>query len=385
MALISLRHLGKRYGAIAVVNDVCLDIAHGELVAFVGPSGCGKTTTLRMIAGLTDVSEGTILFDSEDVTDQPTYRRNTGMVFQGYALFPHMTVAQNIAFGLEMRGIRGSEAMRLVDEALDLVRLKPQAERQPRQLSGGQQQRVALARAIVVKPDALLLDEPLSALDAQLRHEVRLDIRRLQRTLGLTTILVTHDQEEAVSIADRIVVMNGGRVEQIGSPQEVYEHPHSRFVAQFIGVSNLLAGAIEAPGQFRTKGGALLRFGNGQVAVGGDSLAHVPEKWSPVFRNGHAPIEVTSADPGSFEPGSALVVRPEKIEIGSELHDSRNSITGVVETVSYLGALTEIAVRLPSGETLTAHRQNRHAEDARRFRPGEAATVSWAPEAGFVL
>jgi putative spermidine/putrescine transport system ATP-binding protein len=332
MALISLRHVGKRYGAMTVVNDVCLDIAHGELVAFVGPSGCGKTTTLRMIAGLTDVSDGTILFDSEDVTDQPTYRRNTGMVFQGYALFPHMTVAQNVAFGLEMRGIRGSDAMRLVD-------------------SGGQQQRVALARAIVVKPDALLLDEPLSALDAQLRHEVRLDIRRLQRTLGLTTILVTHDQEEAVSIADRIVVMNGGRVEQIGSPQEVYEHPQSRFVAQFIGVSNMLAGAIEAPGQFRTKGGALLRFGNGQVAVSGDSL----------------------------------VVRPEKIEIGSELHDSRNGLTGVVETVSYLGALTEIAVRLPSGETLTAHRQNRHAEDAGRFRPGDPATVSWAPEAGFVL
>jgi putative spermidine/putrescine transport system ATP-binding protein len=351
MALISLRHVGKRYGAMTVVNDVCLDIAHGELVAFVGPSGCGKTTTLRMIAGLTEVSDGTILFDSQDVTDQPTYRRNTGMVFQGYALFPHMTVAQNVAFGLEMRGIGGGEAARLIDEALDLVRLKPQAERQPRQLSGGQQQRVALARAIVVKPDALLLDEPLSALDAQLRHEVRLDIRRLQRTLGLTTILVTHDQEEAVSIADRIVVMNGGRVEQIGTPQQVYEHPHSRFVAQFIGVSNLLAGAIEAPGRFRTKGGVLLGFGNGQASIAGDNL----------------------------------VVRPEKIEIGRELDDGRNSVMGVVETVSYLGALTEIAVRLPSGETLTAHRQNRHAEDAGRFRPGDPASVSWAPDAGFVL
>jgi putative spermidine/putrescine transport system ATP-binding protein len=351
MARISLRHVDKRYGSTPVVQDVCLDVDQGELIAFVGPSGCGKTTTLRMIAGLTEVSDGAILFDSRDVTDQPTYRRNTGMVFQGYALFPHMTVAKNVAFGLEMRGIRGAQASRLVSEALDLVRLKPYADRAPRQLSGGQQQRVALARAIVVKPDALLLDEPLSALDAKLRQEVRFEIRRLQRSLGLTTIFVTHDQEEAVSIADRMVVMNGGRVEQVGSPEDVYEHPRSRFVAEFIGVSNVLSGEVESPGQFRTQGGVLLRFGNDQMANGGTSL----------------------------------VVRPEKIEIGDKRDGNLNSLEGLIESVTYLGSLTEIVFRLSDGEKLTAHRQNRALADARRFKPGDRATVSWAPETSYLL
>src|SRR5258708_1846473 len=269
MADIALRHVTKRFGPVLSVDDVSLDIAQGELVAFVGPSGCGKTTTLRMIAGLADISGGSILFDGRDVSDLPTYHRNTGIVFQGYALFPHMTVAGNVAFGLDMRGIRGPESKQRVDEALCMVQLDQYAHRLPRELSGGQQQRVALARAIAIKPDALLLDEPLSALDAKLRQEVRKEIRRLQQSLGLTTVFVTHDQEEAVSIADRIVVMNAGKIEQVGSPQDVYEKPATRFVAEFIGLSNFIAGKVEE-GQFRTRGGALLKYGNGTANLNGE-------------------------------------------------------------------------------------------------------------------
>jgi putative spermidine/putrescine transport system ATP-binding protein len=351
VANIALRHITKRYGALLSVDDVSLDIAQGELVAFVGPSGCGKTTTLRIIAGLTEVTSGSVLFDGRDVSHLPTYHRNTGMVFQGYALFPHMTVADNVAFGLKMRSIRGSEMEARVNEALGMVQLGDYTDRLPHQMSGGQQQRVALARAIAIKPDALLLDEPLSALDAKLRQEVRSEIRRLQQSLGLTTVFVTHDQEEAVSVADRIVVMNGGRIEQIGSPRQVYEEPSTRFVAQFIGISNFLAGTIEGPGQFRTRDGSLLRYGNGKANGG----------------------------------GASLVVRPEKLEIGASHGSGLNSLQGVVDSITYLGPLTEICVRLPGGEKLMAHRQNRQLGEVEELRPGEPATVAWAPEASFVL
>jgi putative spermidine/putrescine transport system ATP-binding protein len=350
MADIALRHVTKRYGQFLSVDDVSLDIAQGELVAFVGPSGCGKTTTLRMIAGLADISGGSILFDGRDVSDLPTYHRNTGIVFQGYALFPHMTVAGNVAFGLDMRGIRGAESKQRVHEALCMVQLDQYAHRFPRELSGGQQQRVALARAIAIKPDALLLDEPLSALDAKLRQEVRKEIRRLQQSLGLTTVFVTHDQEEAVSIADRIVVMNAGRIEQVGSPQDVYEKPATRFVAEFIGLSNFIAGKAEK-GQFRTRGGALLRYGDGKA-------------------NGH---------------GENLVVRPEKVEIGATGDETLNRLDCVIDSVAYLGPLTEICVRLPDGETLTVHRQNRKLGGLEQLRPGQATTITWAPDASFVL
>jgi putative spermidine/putrescine transport system ATP-binding protein len=351
MANIALRHVTKRYGQVVPVDDVSLDIAQGELLAFVGPSGCGKTTTLRMIAGLADLTSGAILIDGRDVSGLPTYRRNTGMVFQGYALFPHMTVADNVAFGLEMRGIRGQATASRVNEALSMVRLDQYAQRFPRELSGGQQQRVALARAIAIKPDALLLDEPLSALDAKLRQEVRSEIRRLQQSLGLTTVFVTHDQEEAVSIADRIVVMNAGRIEQVGPPQDVYEKPATRFVAEFIGLSNFLSGTVAGPGQFRTRDGNLLKYGNGTANGSGDNL----------------------------------VIRPEKIEIGAAKDDALNRLEGIVDSVTYLGPLTEICVRLPGGEKLMAHRQNRRQGELDQFRPGQPTTIAWAPEASFVL
>lgn len=353
MAQISLRHVSKRMGQVLAVNDFSLEIAQGELMAFVGPSGCGKTTTLRMVAGLADSSAGAIFFDERNVTHVPSHRRNTGMVFQGYALFPHMTVEQNVAFGLQMRGVSARDAKRRVGEALELVQLGSFATRLPRMLSGGQQQRVALARAVVIRPDVLLLDEPLSALDAKLRQEVRDEIRRLQKSLSLTTIFVTHDQEEAVSIADRIVVMNAGRVEQVGAAQEVYERPATRFVAQFIGASNFIQGQVEGPGRFRTRGGDLLAYAPGA----GGSVA------------------------------DSLVVRPEKMELGGvpDAGTESNRLACVIDSVTYRGPLTEFAVRLPGGELLVVHRQNRTPGEARRLRPGESTTVSWPAEAGFVL
>ena len=351
MADIVLSRVSKKYGRHVTVDDVSLEIAQGELVALVGPSGCGKTTTLRMVAGLTEASSGRILFGGRDVSSLPTYRRNAGMVFQGYALFPHMTVADNIAFGLQMRGVRAGEAARRVAEALEMVRLAPYADRFPRELSGGQQQRVALARAFAFKPDALLLDEPLSALDAKLRQQVRSEIRRLQQSLGLTTIFVTHDQEEAVSMADRIVVMNGGRIEQAGTPQEVYEKPATRFVAEFVGLSNLIPGTVEGAGRFRTSQGTVLQF----------------------------------CDDGVVSSRGHLVVRPEKIEIGGQAEGHLNSLSGEIDSIVFLGPLTEICVRLPGGERITAHRQNRRTGGAQALRLGQKTTVAWAPESGFVL
>src|SRR5437762_4142314 len=255
MARLELINLSKLYGEHAAVAGVTLDVADGEFLVLLGPSGCGKTTTLRMIAGLIEPSGGSATIGGTDVTYLPPWRRNTGMVFQSYALFPHMTVAENVAFGLEMRKISNPEIATRTKEVLRMVRLDGYAERLPRQLSGGQQQRVALARALAVRPDVLLLDEPLSNLDAKLREEVRVEIRELQRQLGLTTVMVTHDQEEALTMADRLVVMNEGSVCQVGTQRELYEKPADRFVAGFVGRSTFLDGTLESPGRFRTDGG----------------------------------------------------------------------------------------------------------------------------------
>jgi putative spermidine/putrescine transport system ATP-binding protein len=242
MARIELEAVSKRYGDFFAVRELSLDIEHGELVVLLGPSGCGKTTTLRMIAGFVPVTSGRIRLGGRDVTRLPSYRRNTGLVFQGYALFPHLTAAENVAFGLEMRKLSPATVREKVTAALRLVRLDELGGRLPRQLSGGQQQRVALARALVIEPDALLLDEPLSNLDAKLREDVRVEIRQLQKALGLTTVMVTHDQDEALAMADRLVVMSGGVIQQIGTQRELYERPANRFVAGFVG------GPIFSPG-----------------------------------------------------------------------------------------------------------------------------------------
>jgi putative spermidine/putrescine transport system ATP-binding protein len=245
MAYLELDRVGKQFGTQTVVDDFSLAVGKGEFISFLGPSGCGKTTTLQMIAGFLDPSRGAIRLEGRDLTAVPPAQRALGIVFQSYALFPHMTAAENVAFGLEMRKVPRAERAERVRAALAMVGLSGYEERHPRRMSGGQQQRVALARALVIRPSVLLLDEPLSNLDAKLREDMQIELRQIQRTLGTTTILVTHDQNEAMSLSDRIVVMSQGRIEQIGTPQETYERPASAFVSQFLGKTNEFAATID--------------------------------------------------------------------------------------------------------------------------------------------
>jgi putative spermidine/putrescine transport system ATP-binding protein len=257
MAFLQLQGLCKRYGALDAVVATDLAVAKGEFVSLLGPSGCGKTTTLQMIAGFVEVSAGAILLDGRDITHAKPSSRGLGVVFQSYALFPHMTVSDNVAFGLRMRKLPAAEIQARVARVLQLVRLQAYAERYPRELSGGKRQRVALARALVIEPPVLLLDEPLSNLDANLREEMQFEIRRIQSEVGITTLMVTHDQSEALSISDRVVVMQAGRVTQIDEPYRLYEHPRTRFISDFVGKANLLPGRIDAMGamQVLTTGG----------------------------------------------------------------------------------------------------------------------------------
>ena len=347
MARLDLHALAKRYGDFYAVREVSLAVADGEFLVLLGPSGCGKTTTLRMVAGFIEPTAGHVKLGGGDVTQLPPWKRNAGMVFQSYALFPHLTVAQNVAFGLEMRRLARTDIDRRVDEALALVRLSGFGGRLPRQLSGGQQQRVALARALAIRPDVLLLDEPLSNLDAKLRQEVRVEIRELQRQLGLTTVMVTHDQEEALTMADRLVVMNEGLVHQVGTQRDLYERPADRFVAGFVGRSTFLEGTVEAPGRFRTDGGLQLACTNGS------------------------------------KPGrAALALRPERVEIGSKPAGLDNALPGTVEFVSYLGALIDIHVRLSPGDRVVVQIANRD-----HFTPevGQQVHVGWPASAGLVF
>ena len=350
MATLTLDRVSKHYDTAVAVEEVSLTVAQGELVALLGPSGCGKTTTLRMIAGFVSATSGRVLIGGDDVTRLPPHRRDTGMVFQGYALFPHMTVAQNVGFGLEMRRVPKAEAAQRIDNALQLVRLDHLADRYPRQLSGGQQQRVALARALAVEPAVFLLDEPLSNLDAKLRETVRLEIRDLQKSLGLTTVFVTHDQEEALAVADRLIVMNAGRVEQIGSPTELYDAPKTPFVADFIGKSTFFEGRVETPGLFRTQGGTAIRFAEER------------------------------------QPGSLLAVRPERISVTPvDAPDTgkANSFAATVDLVTFLGSVIEVRMRLDDGTALMARIPN--AEVLWRPEPGGRVTVGWSAEASRVL
>jgi len=266
MAFVQLEGLGKRYGEIDAVVATNLSVEKGEFVSLLGPSGCGKTTTLQMIAGFVEVSSGRIVLDGRDITHAKPASRGLGVVFQSYALFPHMTVKDNVAFGLRMRKVPTAELQQRVDRVLKLVRLNQHAERYPRELSGGQRQRVALARALVIEPPVLLLDEPLSNLDANLREEMQFEIRRIQREVGITTLMVTHDQSEALSISDRVVVMQAGRITQIDAPYTLYEHPRTEFISGFVGKANLLPGERDCAGVV-------------QVSSGGDlTLSLRPEK-----------------------------------------------------------------------------------------------------------
>ncbi len=348
MAQLEIRNLVKRYGDFHAVRDVSLSVADGEFVVLLGPSGCGKTTTLRMVAGFIEPTAGRVMLGGADVTQLPPWKRNAGMVFQSYALFPHLTVAQNVAFGLEMRKMPRVEVDKRVEETLALVRLEGYGGRLPRQLSGGQQQRVALARALAIHPDVLLLDEPLSNLDAKLRGEVRVEIRELQQRMGLTTVMVTHDQEEALTMADRLVVMNEGAVRQVGSQRDLYERPADRFVAGFVGRSTFLDGTVEAPDRFRTGGGLSLVCARG-----------VPGK-------------------------ASLSLRPERLEIATAaLAGLDNCLPGTVEFVSYLGAMIDIHVRLSPADRLVVQIANREGGFAPEV--GQKVHVGWRASAGQVF
>ena len=349
MGRLALQGLSKRFGAAVAVDGVDLDVEQGAMVALLGPSGCGKTTTLRMVAGFVAPSAGRVLIGGQDVTRAPPHARDTGMVFQSYALFPHMTVAGNVAFGLEMRRVGRAERDARVREALRLVRLEGLEERLPRQLSGGQQQRVALARALVVNPAVFLLDEPLSNLDAKLRGEVRMEIRALQQRLGLTTLLVTHDQEEALTMADRLVVMEHGRVRQAGTAEDLYERPADPFVAGFVGRCNLVAGAAAGAGLFRAESGALLPC----AAAGGAGMGR---------------------------GGGVLALRPEQVRLRPDGDGSAR-----VVAVTYLGPQTEYHLDLDGTPLLVVRPTPAAGDAARRLSPGDRVAVDWEASAARVL
>ncbi len=322
MAYLELKNVSKAFSGADVVHDFSLDIEKGTLVSFLGPSGCGKTTTLRMIAGFEQLDEGTIQLDGSDITPVPPNRRDIGMVFQAYALFPNKTVRENISFGLRMKKTPKNEMREKVDAVLEMVRLQETADRYPHQLSGGQQQRIALARALAVQPRVLLLDEPLSALDAEVRVVLRGEIRRIQSELAITTVYVTHDQEEALSISDKVVVMNKGLIEQVGAPEEIYRAPQTRFVATFIGTANQFLGTASGRNTVVCTNIKLLVDGMKDFADGQEVVA---------------------------------LVRPENIQVQVEQprRNDWNIIPGVVETITFHGAVTRLGVNV-SGQRVVA-------------------------------
>jgi spermidine/putrescine transport system ATP-binding protein len=347
----------KVFGSYVAVDEVSLTVPSGSFFALLGPSGCGKTTTLRMVAGLEQPTRGRVLLGDQDVTDTRPYRRPVNTVFQSYALFPHLDVFENVAFGLRRR--RTGEVRRRVTEALDLVELGHLAKRRPAQLSGGQQQRVALARAVVNRPDVLLLDEPLGALDLKLRRQMQLELKRIQTEVGITFVHVTHDQEEAMTMADTIAVMNGGRIEQLGSPVELYESPGSAYVANFLGQSNLLPGTV------------LDRSAETVVvAVAGERLALPAQRCRTVSPVGRQLL---------------VGVRPEKVQLsaGGPAPGAAALPGGVITDASFTGVSTQYLVRLPSGHQLTAFAQNTGLGGV--LPVGERVTVSWDPAHAFGL
>ena len=343
---LEIGNVRKEYAGNPVVHGFSLNIARGEFVSFLGPSGCGKTTTLRMVAGFEEPSSGTIRIDGRDVTNLRPNQRNVGMVFQAYALFPNLTVADNIAFGLKVKRRPAEEIKARVAEMLAMIKLPQLGNRYPYQLSGGQQQRVALARAIAVKPKVLLLDEPLSALDAKIRVSLREEIRALQRDLGITTIYVTHDQEEALSMSDRIVVMNEGRIEQIGSPFEIYNYPRTRFVASFVGTLNILEGRIVDPA-------------GGRISIDGQEIR-----------------AARGVSDGSAGDVRSVALRPEAITLsGSEA--SRNRIKGTIDEVNFLGAVVRIRVQVAQNMVSLDTFNSPSTPPPKR---GEEVTLSFLPE-----
>jgi spermidine/putrescine transport system ATP-binding protein len=353
---LALTSVTKRFGTFTAVDDLDLLVGRGQFFALLGPSGCGKTTTLRMVAGLEEPTAGRIELAGKDISRLKPYKRPVNTVFQNYALFPHLNIFENVAFGLRRRGVK--DVKRQVQEMLDLVELSSYGDRRPGQLSGGQQQRVALARALINRPQVLLLDEPLGALDLKLRRQMQIELKRIQTEVGITFIHVTHDQEEAMTMADTIAVMNQGVIEQMGGPAELYDNPATTFVSNFLGQSNLVAGEV-----LGHSGSELV------VAVEGSKLG--------------VPLDRARRTNGSVWVG----VRPEKVflaEAGTEAEDHANVLPGAVVTdVSFIGVSTQYLVRMPWAQELTVFEQNTGARQA--FRPGDKVDVQWMAAHTFVL
>ena len=356
-ASIVLSGLTKRFGEIAVDN-IDLSVASGEFFSLLGPSGCGKTTTMRMIAGFEEPTRGTVRLDGRDVTAAPPNKRDVNMVFQSYALFPHMSVFENVAFGLRRKSVPKDQITRQVGEMLEIVDLTGREQRRPRELSGGQQQRVALARALVNHPKALLLDEPLGALDLKLRQAMQVELKRIQREVGITFVYVTHDQNEALTMSDRIAVMNDGAIEHLGPPREIYEHPATRFVAGFIGTSNLLTGSL-----------ARVTGGRGVIEVSPDEQIIVPEGRSALA----AGQEVE------------LTVRPEKIELSAGAPPAGGcALRGTVTEVVYLGTSTSFSVHTTTGADVVVFQQNSASADSPAGR-GDDVWLTWDPQHSYPI
>lgn len=352
MSFLSLTNIQKVFGSTIAVEDFNLEVEKGEFVTFLGPSGCGKTTTLRMIAGFETQSSGTIRLDGEEISNKPANQRKMGMVFQSYALFPNLSIADNIGFGLMVTHTPKAEIDARVDEMLKIIHLPSYGKRYPYQLSGGQQQRVALARALAIRPQVLLLDEPLSALDAKIRVELRAEIRSIQQTLGITTIYVTHDQEEAMSLSDRVVVMKDGHIEQIGTPFEIYNFPATAFTASFIGTLNVITGTIQD-----AKNHAIVL--DGQVVT-------------------------TRTDLSSHQTGDQVTValRPEGLSIDKNDEPGINHLNGTIESVNFLGSVVRVKVQVGSYRLLVDTFNHPHLQVP---DPGTETVVHFPPEACLVL
>ncbi len=352
MASVELRNVTKNYADTVAVAGLSLDVAHGEFVALLGPSGCGKTTTLQMLAGFISPTSGDILVGGQSMRGVPPHKRNIGVVFQSYALFPHLTVFDNIAFGLKMRNVRSADVAGRVARALDLVQLTSLDQRYPKALSGGQQQRVALARALVIEPSVLLLDEPLSNLDANLREQMRFEIREIQKRIGITTVFVTHDQHEAMAVADRLVVMSNGTIRQVGTAQQIYESPADLFVAEFIGQANLLRGQVTE-----------IRGAEAELVVAQTVKIRAPH---------HGRVRVGQM--------AALALRPEDLRLASATEAGMNNLICNVVRVNYLGSALNVGVRVGELDLVLMLPRG-----AYRVAAGEGATVYWPPSVGILL
>ena len=359
-SFIRIRNLSKSFGDFVAVDEVSLDIVRGELFSILGGSGCGKTTLLRMLAGFERPSSGSIEIDGVDVTQQPPYERPVNMMFQSYAVFPHMTVSENIAYGLRKERVAAAEIARRVDEAIELVQLDDFRDRKPGQLSGGQGQRVALARALIKRPKVLLLDEPLAALDKKLREHTQFELMNIQDELGITFVVVTHDQEEAMTLSSRIAVMEEGRFLQVGSPKEIYEFPTSRFVADFIGTINTFEGKV--------------------TRVGDETIS---------LESAEAGTRLRALGTHGLEVGqnACIAVRPEKMFLTKQEPDNDDDIRirGVVDDFAYLGNLSLYRVRLESGKMIQISAQNRRRSASRFVEWEDQVWISWRPRSGVVL